>query len=83
MDLHEIVVKLSGDIKPVGETNEDSLRLKNFKTRIELVQDLIEDLTSVANYCQGSLEASVREAESTAHRGLSGVLHTLKDYFNE
>ena len=48
MDIHEIVKKLVGEIRPVGETNEDNRRFENLKAMCELTEKLLADIDRVA-----------------------------------
>lgn len=47
MDIHEIVKKLVGPIKPIGETNTDHERYKNLKVMTELVDRLVFDIDHI------------------------------------
>jgi hypothetical protein len=46
----EIVKKLIGQIKPVGETNEDAKRLDNLNDQIQLTEELINEIFDVAHF---------------------------------
>lgn len=48
MKLHEIVLKLSGPINPVGETNADNARFENLKELCECVDELLSRIDAVA-----------------------------------
>jgi len=47
LDLYDIVKKLTGEINPVGEFNEDNKRFENLKVVTELVEKLIIDIDEV------------------------------------
>jgi len=49
MEIYDVVVKLVGQIKPVGETNEDNRRFENLKVMTELIDLLICDIEGVAS----------------------------------
>jgi len=49
MDLFEIVMKLNGQVQPVGETNEDALRLNNIKRLTELTDRLFGEIDNAAS----------------------------------
>lgn len=66
MDHLEIVKKLVGPIRPVGETNTDSERLENLKVLCDLVDDLTTDIIDVAHDFNHSYEASVKAASNYA-----------------
>lgn len=60
MELHEIVLKLTGPIRAVGETNEDARRLANLKELTGLVEHLfceIHGASAAANNHQDSMKA--------------------------
>ena len=48
MDIYEVVIKLVGEIRPVGETNEDNRRFENLKAMCELAEKLLVDIAYVA-----------------------------------
>jgi hypothetical protein len=48
MNLHEVVTKLVGPIKAVGETNEDVRRFENLKALTNLVDRLLYDIKEAA-----------------------------------
>ena len=48
MEIYDVVKKLVGEIKPIGETNEDNRRFKNLKVMSDLVDRLIYDIDNVA-----------------------------------
>jgi hypothetical protein len=50
MTIHEIVKKLIGEIRPVGETNTDNARFENLKQTCELVDELLHDIDGVIYY---------------------------------
>jgi len=50
MDVHEIVKKLVGEIKPTGETHADNQRFENLKIMAELVDRLVFDIDNVGSY---------------------------------
>ena len=47
MDLHEIVMKLNGPIKPIGKTEVDDIRYNNLDSLIQLINELITDVEDV------------------------------------
>ena len=46
-NIHEIVVKLIGSVKPIGETRTDDKRFENLKATCELVDKLLFDIDDV------------------------------------
>lgn len=47
MELHEIVMKLIGPVRPLGEHNADQTRLANIKVLTELIDRLLYEIVSV------------------------------------
>lgn len=62
MDLYEVVTKLTGPIRPIGESNEDVRRFENLKVMCELVDKLTTDLHDLVISNQNNIEASRRKA---------------------
>lgn len=48
LNLHELVKRVVGPIRPVGETNTDNKRFENLKTMTALVDKLLTDIDKVA-----------------------------------
>lgn len=70
----EIVKKLLGNIKPVGETNEDNKRLDNLNEYTELAENLIEEILEVAKHSNRT-EFSIKQLGLRAQYFIT----TLKD----
>ena len=47
MDIYDVVTKLIGPIKPVGETNSDNERFENLTNMCNLVDQLLIDIDDV------------------------------------
>lgn len=47
MELYDVVTKLVGPTRPVGETREDDLRFENLKTLTVLVDRLLTDIGDI------------------------------------
>jgi len=47
MEVYDVVKKLVGEIKPVGETNTDNDRFENLKAMTDLVDKLLTDIDDV------------------------------------
>lgn len=69
------MTRLVGPVKPVGSTEVDEQRLENLKTMIDLVDSLIGDVLTVAQY-RNRTEYSLRESGKRAH----DFLEELDDY---
>ncbi len=62
MELHEIVMRLTGETEPIGETRADNERFRNLQTLTELIIDLLDEVNTLAKRCKGSHEYSVNRA---------------------
>ena len=47
MEIYDVVIKLVGPVKPVGETYEDDRRFENLKVLTALVDKLLTDIDTV------------------------------------
>lgn len=81
MDMYEIVTKLIGDIEPYGDSRIDKERIKNLDKYINLVEDLLNDLMSIANDRNRS-EESMRKIGEKAYNALEELYDDLDCYLN-
>lgn len=72
MNTYEVVIKLIGQIMPIGETNEDERRFKSLEETTELVNLLLEDIDRVAS-CSHRGEWSIRRSEEFANKFLDNI----------
>lgn len=70
MELDEVVLKLTGPVKAVGETHEDVKRLKNLKTLTDLVTRLLLEIENAATDANRQ-EHSMREIGTHASNFLT------------
>jgi len=61
MTPHDIVRKIVGHIKPIGETNEDNRRYENLQVMTTLVEALILDLRDVADMQNCPMEVKMTD----------------------
>lgn len=60
MELHEIVMKLVGPVRPIGEHNADKERLENMKKLTELTDRLLFEIDAAspsADRAEASMKA--------------------------
>ncbi len=51
MDIYEVVMKLAGQVEPVGETHTDDKRYENLQQLTALTEQLLTDICSIeSNY---------------------------------
>jgi len=62
MDIHEVVMKLIGDISPIGETNEDNKRFENLKIMADLVDALLTDMDEIVFRKSNNQEYSIKRS---------------------
>lgn len=72
MELIDVIIKLTGPVDPVGETNEDERRLANLKVLCKLVDRLISHIDYVASNKERP-EYSMRMAGEYADRFLTDL----------
>ena len=61
MELHDIVLKLVGNINPAGDASIDDERFENLKKLTNLIDDLISDVQYVSRN-RDSYESSVKRS---------------------
>jgi hypothetical protein len=71
MTHHEVVKKLIGEIRPVGETNTDNERFENLKVMCDLVNNLILDIDDMAFTNKDAYQFSVKRASEYASNFLT------------
>jgi hypothetical protein len=62
MTNHDVVNKLIGNIRPVGETNEDNKRLENLKEMCSLVESILYDIDDLIYRNKDAHEASIKRS---------------------
>lgn len=72
MELEEIVTKLIGPIAPVGETNQDAIRLRNLKETCDLVDKLLFTIDALTMFAD-SKEHSLKEIGQFAKKFLQEI----------
>lgn len=75
MNTHEVVTKLIGPIKPVGESHTDADRFINLNQMIELVDMLLFDISQVAQL-HNRQEHSVKMCGERAKKWLQDLKET-------
>ena len=58
--IYEIIQKLIGKIRPVGESNQDAERLKNIETFIQVFEKMHIEIDDIAYKYSDRREASVK-----------------------
>lgn len=61
MELHQIVLKLTGRVTPVADASIDKERLENFKDYTELFLDMFNEITWISENYEDSPCASAKE----------------------
>lgn len=72
IDNYEVVQKLIGPIKPVGEHHADEKRFENLKAMCELVDKLVTDIDEVIPN-KNRIEASMKRAGEYADNFLTNL----------
>ncbi len=79
MDYEEIVERLIGEIRPIGSSKTDAIRLENLKAMCELANRLIIKIDEVAYDFQDSRFATMRIASEYASDFLTNTIGIPKD----
>ena len=79
MEFIDIIIRLIGNINPVGETNIDNERLNNLKIWIDNTDDMISEL-KVLSENKNSSQRSVSRAGKLAQEFLDNLAIELKEY---
>jgi hypothetical protein len=72
MTHYEIVSKLIGHVRPVGETDTDITRFSNLKDMINLTELLLEEINTVASFSYRK-EYSIKRAAEYADNFLTSI----------
>ena len=72
MELYDVVSRLIGPTKPIGETGEDERRFSNLQELSNLVDCLIVDLDSISQYKRRQ-EYSMKKAGEYASKALDDL----------
>ncbi len=72
MELKDVVRKLVGPVRGVGETHEDAKRLENMKTMCLLIEDLLSDVETTYSDAD-SHQASVGSIGKVAKHFIDGL----------
>ena len=62
MELYDVVIKLVGPIRPIGETHEDDRSFENLKVLLVLMDRLMSDINKIAKDNVERTEFSMRRA---------------------
>jgi hypothetical protein len=76
-DLTDIVVRLVGPIRPIGETNADAERIANLKTLTELIDQLVSIVITVRPFVDRP-EASMKAIGEHAREFLTDLAEALE-----
>ena len=72
MDHYEIVMKLIGPVRPVGETHTDNKRADNLAVLLGLIDKLLDDVHDIESY-KRDYRASVKHAGETCAEFLDAL----------
>jgi len=77
MTNHDIVKKLVGKIRPVGESNTDAERLENLKEMCSLVEMLLMDIVDMEFDSRDDKQCSVRKCGDYAAKFINETIKPL------
>lgn len=73
MTYYDVVMKLVGPVRPVGEHGTDMQRLENLRALTELVDNLVTEIDDIATDHADSHEASRKECGEHCKRFLDAL----------
>ena len=79
MTNYDVVKKLVGEIKPVGSSETDTVRLENLENMIELVECLMKDIVDVSYMSKHYWEASIINASKVSNDFIKVVSEMISD----
>ena len=86
IDIAEMVMRLNGEIAPIGETNTDSERYNNLLVLEHTIEILLSEMNNVCEYSNRP-EYSMSKAGTQYLRWLQGIYEwigeVLSDYKDE
>lgn len=71
---HEIISKMIGPIRPVGETYEDNQRIKNLEEYCDLCLTMIRKIDAIAYDYRDARERSIKRAQQMAYKFINAHL---------
>ncbi len=74
---HDIVMKIIGEIDPIGDSSVDARRFSNLQNMISLVDNLLHDIYNVS-LNKDRIESSMKESGISAREALD-ILIEWKD----
>lgn len=77
--INELVEKLIGKIKPIGDTNIDEVRYSNLKKHIMLTEDMVLELSKVAGAFHNDYLASRKKASNKSVQALKDLKGMIDD----
>ncbi|HDO36652.1 MAG TPA: hypothetical protein ENH07_10230 [Nitrospirae bacterium] len=66
MNVYEVVKKLIGPIRPIGETNTDNINFENLRVMTELVDKLLADIDDVGYSYKDNCQFTMKRASNFA-----------------
>jgi len=78
MEIKDVVLKLIGQVKPIGESNEDDFRFENLKNLCELTEQLVCVINEIAYRYRDSYQYSIKRAGEYAFKFIDKNLN-IKD----
>lgn len=80
MEYTEIIKKIIGNVRPVGETNTDNERFENLKSMCVVAENLLDEIQKVADEKSSCLK-SAKKAGEFANDFLKGVSENYPQIF--
>lgn len=68
LELKDIILKLTGNIMPVGCSSRDKVSKENLKTLLDLISELLQEVRYVGNFNRHSYEHSVKDMANVSDK---------------
>lgn len=72
IDIYEVVKKIVGEIKPIGDSYTDEVRFENLQRMTELIGKLFDDVNDLVSY-KNQHQYSMKKSAEFADKFLSGL----------
>ena len=78
VELADVIMQLTGEIKPIGETNEDKRRLHNLQLLTKTIDCLIDEIMQVSED-RRRVEYSIQQIGDYATKWFACMIVAIKD----
>lgn len=73
MEVYDVVMKLIGPVRPIGESNEDGRRYENLKNLTHLMDQIHSTIDEIAYTCKNDHRFSIKRAGEHCDEFLTNI----------